>query len=72
MYLIFLWDFSFQFSLGAGSDGPIGSMAGMEPHHINGSLGKTDLTDITQWHIVARFKKKIIDSVSVEELDWSA
>lgn len=26
-------------------------MAGMEPHHMNGSLGKTDLTDITQWYI---------------------
>uniref|UniRef100_A0A8C2FLS0 Single-stranded DNA-binding protein 2-like n=1 Tax=Cyprinus carpio TaxID=7962 RepID=A0A8C2FLS0_CYPCA len=27
-----------NFPLGSGSDGPIGSMAGMEPHHMNGSL----------------------------------
>lgn len=26
--------------MGAGGDGPLGGMAGMEPHHMNGSLGK--------------------------------
>lgn len=26
--------------MGPGSDGPMGGMAGMEPHHMNGSLGK--------------------------------
>lgn len=28
-----------QFPMGAGGDGPLGGMAGMEPHHMNGSLG---------------------------------
>uniref|UniRef100_A0A6Q2ZR14 LisH domain-containing protein n=1 Tax=Esox lucius TaxID=8010 RepID=A0A6Q2ZR14_ESOLU len=27
-----------NFPLGPGSDGPLGAMAGMEPHHMNGSL----------------------------------
>lgn len=48
VYFVFLRHFSFQFPLGSGADGPIGSMAGMEPHHINGSLGTTDLTDTAQ------------------------
>lgn len=30
---------SVQFPMGAGADGPLGGMAGMEPHHMNGSLG---------------------------------
>uniref|UniRef100_A0A4W5M2X6 Single stranded DNA binding protein 3b n=1 Tax=Hucho hucho TaxID=62062 RepID=A0A4W5M2X6_9TELE len=29
-----------NFPMGPGSDGPLGAMAGMEPHHMNGSLGK--------------------------------
>uniref|UniRef100_A0A3B3VX03 Single stranded DNA binding protein 2a n=1 Tax=Poecilia latipinna TaxID=48699 RepID=A0A3B3VX03_9TELE len=29
-----------NFPMGGGSDGPLGGMAGMEPHHMNGSLGK--------------------------------
>lgn len=29
-----------QFPMGPGSDGPMGGMGGMEPHHMNGSLGK--------------------------------
>uniref|UniRef100_A0A8C9XPX4 Single stranded DNA binding protein 2a n=1 Tax=Sander lucioperca TaxID=283035 RepID=A0A8C9XPX4_SANLU len=28
-----------NFPMGAGGDGPLGGMAGMEPHHMNGSLG---------------------------------
>ncbi|XP_053178826.1 single-stranded DNA-binding protein 3b isoform X5 [Scomber japonicus] len=28
-----------NFPMGPGSDGPLGAMAGMEPHHMNGSLG---------------------------------
>uniref|UniRef100_A0A4W3I722 Single stranded DNA binding protein 2 n=1 Tax=Callorhinchus milii TaxID=7868 RepID=A0A4W3I722_CALMI len=28
-----------NFPMGPGSDGPIGAMGGMEPHHMNGSLG---------------------------------
>lgn len=28
-----------KFPMGGGSDGPLGGMAGMEPHHMNGSLG---------------------------------
>lgn len=31
--------YSSQFPMGAGGDGPLGGMAGMEPHHMNGSLG---------------------------------
>uniref|UniRef100_A0A8C6UEU5 Single stranded DNA binding protein 3b n=1 Tax=Neogobius melanostomus TaxID=47308 RepID=A0A8C6UEU5_9GOBI len=31
------------FPMGPGSDGPLGAMAGMEPHHMNGSLGNTSL-----------------------------
>uniref|UniRef100_A0A3Q3VPK6 Uncharacterized protein n=1 Tax=Mola mola TaxID=94237 RepID=A0A3Q3VPK6_MOLML len=27
-----------NFPIGPGSDGPLGAMAGMEPHHMNGSL----------------------------------
>uniref|UniRef100_A0A8C8A6Y4 Single stranded DNA binding protein 3b n=1 Tax=Oryzias sinensis TaxID=183150 RepID=A0A8C8A6Y4_9TELE len=30
-----------NFPMGPGSDGPLGAMAGMEPHHMNGSLGNT-------------------------------
>ncbi len=29
-----------QFPMGSGGDGPLGGMAGMEPHHMNGSLGE--------------------------------
>lgn len=29
--------------MGAGSDGPLGGMAGMEPHHMNGSIGKKEI-----------------------------
>uniref|UniRef100_A0A8C5SRI1 Single stranded DNA binding protein 3 n=1 Tax=Laticauda laticaudata TaxID=8630 RepID=A0A8C5SRI1_LATLA len=29
-----------NFPMGPGSDGPMGGMGGMEPHHMNGSLGK--------------------------------
>ncbi|RXN34070.1 single-stranded DNA-binding 2-like isoform X1 [Labeo rohita] len=36
-----------NFPLGSGSDGPIGSMAGMEPHHMNGSLEKKLLAQPT-------------------------
>uniref|UniRef100_A0A7N6FD08 LisH domain-containing protein n=1 Tax=Anabas testudineus TaxID=64144 RepID=A0A7N6FD08_ANATE len=28
-----------NFPMGAGGDGPLGGMAGMEPHHMNGSIG---------------------------------
>uniref|UniRef100_A0A8C1QK33 Single-stranded DNA-binding protein 2-like n=1 Tax=Cyprinus carpio TaxID=7962 RepID=A0A8C1QK33_CYPCA len=35
-----------NFPLGSGSDGPIGSMAGMEPHHMNGSLGSGDVESL--------------------------
>ncbi len=30
-----------QFPIGPGGDGPMGGMGGMEPHHMNGSLGKS-------------------------------
>uniref|UniRef100_A0AAY4BLP6 LisH domain-containing protein n=1 Tax=Denticeps clupeoides TaxID=299321 RepID=A0AAY4BLP6_9TELE len=32
---------SSQFAMGPGGDGPMGGMAGMESHHMNGSLGRT-------------------------------
>ncbi|CAJ0947234.1 unnamed protein product [Ranitomeya imitator] len=31
------------FPMGPGSDGPMGGMGGMEPHHMNGSLGSGDM-----------------------------
>ncbi|MBN3317599.1 SSBP2 protein, partial [Atractosteus spatula] len=37
-----------QFPMGPGSDGPIGGMAGMEPHHMNGSLGSGDIDSISK------------------------
>uniref|UniRef100_A0A674PQ37 Single stranded DNA binding protein 2a n=1 Tax=Takifugu rubripes TaxID=31033 RepID=A0A674PQ37_TAKRU len=35
-----------NFPMGAGGDGPLGGMAGMEPHHINGSLGSGDMDSL--------------------------
>ncbi|RXM29089.1 Single-stranded DNA-binding protein 3 [Acipenser ruthenus] len=35
--------YSVMFPMGPGSDGPMGGMSGMEPHHMNGSLGKPSL-----------------------------
>ncbi|XP_039506064.1 single-stranded DNA-binding protein 2 isoform X4 [Pimephales promelas] len=35
-----------NFPLGSGADGSIGSIAGMEPHHINGSLGSGDIESL--------------------------
>ncbi|KAM9326742.1 single-stranded DNA-binding protein 3 isoform 7-T7 [Gastrophryne carolinensis] len=32
-----------NFPMGPGSDGPMGGMGGMEPHHMNGSLGSGDM-----------------------------
>ncbi|XP_054239986.1 single-stranded DNA-binding protein 3 isoform X22 [Numenius arquata] len=32
-----------SFPMGPGSDGPMGGMGGMEPHHMNGSLGSGDI-----------------------------
>ncbi|KAJ8357558.1 hypothetical protein SKAU_G00203520 [Synaphobranchus kaupii] len=32
-----------DFPMGPGSDGPMGAMGGMEPHHMNGSLGSGDI-----------------------------
>ncbi|EPY84568.1 hypothetical protein CB1_000466014 [Camelus ferus] len=34
---------SLWFPMGPGSDGPMGGMGGMEPHHMNGSLGSGDI-----------------------------
>uniref|UniRef100_A0AAY4BLG0 LisH domain-containing protein n=1 Tax=Denticeps clupeoides TaxID=299321 RepID=A0AAY4BLG0_9TELE len=31
-----------NFAMGPGGDGPMGGMAGMESHHMNGSLGRTN------------------------------
>uniref|UniRef100_A0A8C7UXZ4 LisH domain-containing protein n=1 Tax=Oncorhynchus mykiss TaxID=8022 RepID=A0A8C7UXZ4_ONCMY len=35
-----------NFPMGAGADGPMGGMAGMEPHHMNGSLGSGDMDSL--------------------------
>ncbi|XP_063050513.1 single-stranded DNA-binding protein 2 isoform X2 [Engraulis encrasicolus] len=35
-----------NFPLGAGAEGPMGSITGMEPHHINGSLGSGDIDSL--------------------------
>lgn len=32
-----------NFPLGAGGEGPLGGLAGLEPHHMNGSLGSADM-----------------------------
>ncbi|XP_041914564.1 single-stranded DNA-binding protein 2 isoform X3 [Alosa pseudoharengus] len=37
---------SYVFPMGPGGDGPMGGMAGMEPHHMNGSLGSADMDSI--------------------------
>ncbi|KAM9360366.1 single-stranded DNA-binding protein 2 isoform 16-T16 [Symphorus nematophorus] len=37
---------SYVFPMGAGGDGPLGGMAGMEPHHMNGSLGSGDMDSL--------------------------
>uniref|UniRef100_A0A8D3CKQ5 Single stranded DNA binding protein 2a n=1 Tax=Scophthalmus maximus TaxID=52904 RepID=A0A8D3CKQ5_SCOMX len=35
-----------NFPMGASGDGPLGGMAGMEPHHMNGSLGSGDMDSL--------------------------
>uniref|UniRef100_A0A3B4WMW4 Single stranded DNA binding protein 2a n=1 Tax=Seriola lalandi dorsalis TaxID=1841481 RepID=A0A3B4WMW4_SERLL len=35
-----------NFPMSAGGDGPLGGMAGMEPHHMNGSLGSGDMDSL--------------------------
>ncbi|XP_052015974.1 single-stranded DNA-binding protein 2 isoform X6 [Apodemus sylvaticus] len=37
-----------QFPMGPGSDGPMGGLGGMEPHHMNGSLGSGDMDSISK------------------------
>ncbi|XP_071401536.1 single-stranded DNA-binding protein 3b isoform X24 [Centroberyx affinis] len=37
-----------SFPMGPGSDGPLGAMAGMEPHHMNGSLGSGDMDGLNK------------------------
>ncbi|XP_053569442.1 single-stranded DNA-binding protein 3-like [Bombina bombina] len=37
-----------NFPMGPGSDGPMGGMGGMEPHHMNGSLGSGDLDGLSK------------------------
>ncbi|XP_038633225.1 single-stranded DNA-binding protein 4 isoform X2 [Scyliorhinus canicula] len=32
-----------NFPMGPGAEGPLGGMAGMEPHHMNGTLGSADI-----------------------------
>ncbi|XP_018600543.2 single-stranded DNA-binding protein 2 isoform X5 [Scleropages formosus] len=35
-----------NFPMGPGGDGPVGALPGMEPHHMNGSLGSGDMDSI--------------------------
>uniref|UniRef100_A0A6Q2Y4P3 Uncharacterized protein n=1 Tax=Esox lucius TaxID=8010 RepID=A0A6Q2Y4P3_ESOLU len=35
-----------NFPMGPNTDGPMGGMAGMEPHHMNGSLGSGDMDSL--------------------------
>ncbi|XP_062399223.1 single-stranded DNA-binding protein 2 isoform X1 [Sardina pilchardus] len=35
-----------SFPMGAGAEGPMGSITGMEPHHMNGSLGSGDIDSL--------------------------
>uniref|UniRef100_A0A3Q2GQX3 Single stranded DNA binding protein 2a n=1 Tax=Cyprinodon variegatus TaxID=28743 RepID=A0A3Q2GQX3_CYPVA len=37
-----------NFPMGGGSDGPLGGLAGMEPHHMNGSLGSGDMDSLSK------------------------
>ncbi|KAG9488039.1 hypothetical protein GDO78_007700, partial [Eleutherodactylus coqui] len=37
-----------NFPMGPGSDGPMSGLGGMEPHHINGSLGSGDMDSISK------------------------
>ncbi|KAM4641440.1 single-stranded DNA-binding protein 3 isoform 3-T3 [Discoglossus pictus] len=37
-----------NFSMGPGSDGPMGGLGGMEPHHMNGSLGSGDMDGLSK------------------------
>uniref|UniRef100_A0A8C8RSX2 Single stranded DNA binding protein 2 n=1 Tax=Pelusios castaneus TaxID=367368 RepID=A0A8C8RSX2_9SAUR len=37
-----------NFPMGPGSDGPMGGLAGMESHHMNGSLGSGDMDSISK------------------------
>lgn len=52
LYCIFVHPL--QFPMGAGGDGPLGGMAGMEPHHINGSLGT--VTSVQAHCILSQFR----------------
>ncbi|XP_018116414.1 single-stranded DNA-binding protein 3 isoform X6 [Xenopus laevis] len=38
-----------NFPMGPGSDGPMGGMGGMEPHHMNGSLGSGDMDGLPKY-----------------------
>uniref|UniRef100_A0A2I2YRW7 Uncharacterized protein n=1 Tax=Gorilla gorilla gorilla TaxID=9595 RepID=A0A2I2YRW7_GORGO len=42
-HLVPMWDSRSNFPMGPGLDGPMGGMGGMEPHHMNGSLGSGDI-----------------------------
>lgn len=53
--------------MGAGGDGPLGGMAGMEPHHINGSLGT-----LPNVHTLAAFHLNSVDSFSKNVLYFAS
>ncbi|XP_078054672.1 single-stranded DNA-binding protein 4 [Mustelus asterias] len=37
-----------SFPMGPGTEGPLGGMAGMEPHHMNGTLGSADIDGMSK------------------------
>ncbi|XP_078412338.1 single-stranded DNA-binding protein 4 isoform X2 [Cetorhinus maximus] len=37
-----------SFPMGPGAEGPLGGMAGMEPHHMNGTLGSGDMDGLSK------------------------
>lgn len=53
--------------MGPGSDGPMGGMGGMEPHHMNGSLGKLKKKYSGQSHTGFCL---LIEVGSMEVSDW--
>lgn len=57
--------FPLQFPMGPGSDGPLGAMAGMEPHHMNGSLGNT-----THYNTLTNTEKNFIQTKVVWVIHW--
>lgn len=70
---------STQFPMGAGGDGPLGGMAGMEPHHMNGSLGKNKylndkyrISSLGKWRDCRTVEPHVCQFMSLNSLACSA